>query len=407
MRPSHEARHQNHVHLPSHSPAFLYNPAAPPFVPLPVSAPMHHPSPPTAALPIHVNPPPLSFFSPAADARVLAQQRLLQRQRTLHFPATWHPPQPPPTQRTHVPQKVWILDCKSCGSFLTNRGMKAVLLLHPSISLFSTDALPANCSAWDARTPPLPSSSGRRTCECLTQTLCCHGCGAAVGYVIVCPCLRCTAQPPTSPSQRSTNGHRFVFYSREVRACERRYVPGEEGVVPFDPPPPSPPAIVPSQGRSTRWTVDRGAYQYEGIPPLVDSRLARQPAAAGDPMLSPALSDAPSAEGEGEGEDAYADMPPLEPAWRADEGEDKENEAPAPAPRSPQLGVLALDAKDEGVGEGEARLGRELRAGDGVYWHHLVRAGEIGGVREVGGARGDAGEGVRVGSRDVLRGVGR
>lgn len=29
---------------------------------------------------------------------------------------------------------------------------------------------------------PLP-----RTCECLTQTLSCHGCGAGIGYMIVAP----------------------------------------------------------------------------------------------------------------------------------------------------------------------------------------------------------------------------
>lgn len=29
------------------------------------------------------------------------------------------PPPPPP-----IPHKVWILDCRSCGAFLTNRGMK-------------------------------------------------------------------------------------------------------------------------------------------------------------------------------------------------------------------------------------------------------------------------------------------
>ncbi|TFK53995.1 hypothetical protein OE88DRAFT_1607899, partial [Heliocybe sulcata] len=67
---------------------------------------------------------------------------------------------------------------------------QAVLLLHPSVSLYSTDALPANCSPWEASSSKssAPSSSNtRRTCECLTQTLCCHGCGTGVGYVIVSP----------------------------------------------------------------------------------------------------------------------------------------------------------------------------------------------------------------------------
>ena len=37
----------------------------------------------------------------------------------LSRPPHWHPPPPPP-----VPHKVWIIDCKSCLTFITNRGMK-------------------------------------------------------------------------------------------------------------------------------------------------------------------------------------------------------------------------------------------------------------------------------------------
>ncbi|KAH9894932.1 hypothetical protein C8Q73DRAFT_478960 [Cubamyces lactineus] len=189
-------------------------------------------------------------------------------------------PPPPP-----IPHKVWILDCKTCGTFLTNRGMKAVLLLRPNVPLYSTDALPINCSAFSPP-PDQPSSTSShapslsvsstgsssssasggtsstrssisgpssgfqpgdsaqpsatsperppsRTCECLTQTLCCHGCGNAVGYMIVSPCQRCTSS--ITANNRSTNGHRFVFYSSEITACERHYVPGERGVSPVPP----------------------------------------------------------------------------------------------------------------------------------------------------------------------------
>jgi len=117
-----------------------------------------------------------------------------------------HNPFPP------VAHKVWILNCTACDMFLTNRGMKvslypphffslsfnffflqAVLLLRPNVSLFSSDVLPANCSAYSANPEvvcpptthkPNPSS---RTCECLTQSLCCHGCGNTIGYMIVVP----------------------------------------------------------------------------------------------------------------------------------------------------------------------------------------------------------------------------
>jgi hypothetical protein len=108
--------------------------------------------------------------------------------------------------------KVWLLECKHCQMFLTNRGMKvrvdhldrypliqgclspqAVLLLRPHVPLYSTDALPVNCSAYSARpsstdsSPQRPNEQQPRTCECLTQTLCCHGCGTSVGYMIVVP----------------------------------------------------------------------------------------------------------------------------------------------------------------------------------------------------------------------------
>jgi len=119
------------------------------------------------------------------------------------FNSHHHPHQ---NHQQHIQHKLWILDCRSCGSFLTNRGMKvppnslpqnqpsfAHLRTRPNVALFSTDALPVNCSAYssnpDALRSPIfpPSYTIPRTCECLTQTLCCHSCGSAVGYMIVLP----------------------------------------------------------------------------------------------------------------------------------------------------------------------------------------------------------------------------
>ncbi|CAA7259096.1 unnamed protein product [Cyclocybe aegerita] len=159
------------------------------------------------------------------------------------FPHNPYPFPPPP-----IAHKVWILDCASCGLFLTNRGMKAVLLLRPNVSLFSSDTLPVNCSPYTASTDPLrpahahkphTSPSPSRTCECLTQTLCCHGCGSNIGYMIVVPCTRCTSS--ITATNRATNGHRFVFHSSEVAGTERHYIKNEAGVSPFDPSPPPPP----------------------------------------------------------------------------------------------------------------------------------------------------------------------
>ncbi|PFH50919.1 hypothetical protein AMATHDRAFT_75307 [Amanita thiersii Skay4041] len=153
------------------------------------------------------------------------------------FPPNSYTPVPPAPPIAH---QVWFLDCKSCGMFLTNRGMKAVLLLHPNVSLYSSDALPVNCSAYSynphaLRSQSRPRSNSRtRTCECLTQTLCCHGCGTAIGYMIVIPCNSCTSS--ITATNRVTNGHRFVFHSNEVAGTERHYVPDEPGVIPYDPP---------------------------------------------------------------------------------------------------------------------------------------------------------------------------
>jgi hypothetical protein len=129
----------------------------------------------------------------------------------------WHPTSSPAdahaaattSSALRIAHKVWLLECKHCHTFLTNRGMKvrlgpslfyflsfrapilqAVLLLRPHVPLYSTDALPVNCSAYSARpnSPPRQTSERQpRTCECLTQTLCCHGCGSSVGYMIVVP----------------------------------------------------------------------------------------------------------------------------------------------------------------------------------------------------------------------------
>ena len=169
------------------------------------------------------------YFPPSLTPTSPAQQ---QSPSAIHYPSpmSWHPARAYPhhTQwqstssladphaSTSVPpvaHKVWLLECKHCRTFLTNRGMKvrltaslfyalsprgrlctqAVLLLRPNVPLYSTDALPVNCSAYSARPPSVgspqrqPNEQQPRTCECLTQTLCCHGCGTAVGYMIVVP----------------------------------------------------------------------------------------------------------------------------------------------------------------------------------------------------------------------------
>ncbi|KAI0063567.1 hypothetical protein BV25DRAFT_1802024 [Artomyces pyxidatus] len=234
----------------------------------------------------------------------------------------------PHAQPPQVAHKVWLIDCRSCHKFLTNRGMKAVLLLRPHVPLYSTDALPINCSAHSATPPPLlppPSDATPRTCECLTQTLCCHGCGNSVGYMIVIPCTRCMST--MSATNRTTNGHRFVFHSSEVVASERHYTAREPGILPLytDPHHAQPASFLPS-------------------PP------APTPASPGSPS-----------------------MPPLEPAA----------ESPFPVP------FETLDAQKPDPEPEPAPYA--LRAGDVLYWHHLARNGEIPGVVDDRHARGRRG----------------
>ncbi|CAO1614250.1 unnamed protein product [Sympodiomycopsis kandeliae] len=161
--------------------------------------------------------------------------------------------------RTHASRpprdghQVFLIDCKSCGAFLTDRGMRAVLLLKPHVTLFSTDVMPTTCGPLypPSRTFPSTASSSEahveRTCECLTQTLGCYGCGAQVGYHIVSPCTRCTAS--VTGSQRGSNGHRTVLHCGEITVRERRYVPGDPGVRCASPPPPPYPTLLSSPYR--------------------------------------------------------------------------------------------------------------------------------------------------------------
>jgi len=230
-----------------------------------------------------------------------------------------------------------LLECKHCRTFLTNRGMKAVLLLRPNLPLYSTDALPVNCSAYSARPPSLNSSRPRvnerqsRTCECLTQTLCCHGCGSNVGYMIVFPCARCTSSS-ISATNRVTNGHRFVFHSSELVASERRYTPGEPGILP---------AYTGSRSSSQNFSLSPRSF----LPGTPDSSL-HSPS-----TTSPALTS------------AYSTMPPPAP------------ESPCPVPSSEFAEPLKPSPQP-------------LRAGDLLYWHHLTRSGEIPGATDDRRSRG-------------------
>ncbi|KAJ7703087.1 hypothetical protein B0H17DRAFT_1041565 [Mycena rosella] len=336
------------------------------------------------------------------------------------FPAHPDPHALPPP----VAHRVWILDCKSCGTFLTNRGMKAVLLLRPDVSLYSSDALPVNCSAYTSNPHPktCPSSSARppRTCECLTQTLCCHGCGCSIGYMIVIPCARCTSS--ISTTNRATNGHRFVFHSNFITGTERYYIPDEAGVILSEtsPAPPLPPAL-PSYTASA---LHNGLHRYpSAFPPHHSQSLAA--AARLDYLPTPPLDvqDAspissnptsptvPSFPFTQDSSHLIMESPPLtlphsprpvphtdhyhahyphfnrshvynQSDYRATSAASSESTNSSPPPLIHPGHAFGLPAEQV-----ETPTFPPLQAGDVLYWHHLARHGEIPGVMEDARAR--------------------
>ncbi|KAL1745684.1 hypothetical protein HDZ31DRAFT_81768 [Schizophyllum fasciatum] len=254
-----------------------------------------------------------------------------------HFYSPWHThllpqnPYPPPPPPPPVAHKVWLIDCRSCGTFLTNRGMKQ-----------------------------------QRTCECLTQSLCCHGCGSTVGYMIVIPCSRCTSS--ISANNRATNGHRFVFHSTEVCGSERHYVQGEPGVIPYDPVPlhvampihsyaPHPVSISIAHRNQMVGNHPLPARPY----PLPPAALPSPPLETDDEFTPPSsasqspLHRSPS--------DAFQDRP-------------SSRSPPPPAPDTPPPLVDAYTLEPYAEHK-EVPPRHQLKPGEIVHWHHLARHGEI------------------------------
>ncbi|KAJ6587032.1 hypothetical protein DFH09DRAFT_1142357 [Mycena vulgaris] len=338
------------------------------------------------------------------------------------FPAHLNPyPRPPPPPP--VAHKVWILDCKSCGTFLTNRGMKAVLLLRPNVALYSSDALPVNCAAYTSNPHVLrpatacPSASSAhppRTCECLTQTLCCHGCGSNIGYMIVIPCARCTSS--ISTTNRATNGHRFVFHSEKILGMERHYIPDEAGVVLSDMTPALPPA--PALPSYTASALHSGLHHYPSAfhphhsqslaaaylptpPPDIEdgspaSSNSASPTAPSFPFtqdISHLIMDSPSLPHSPRpiphSDHYHVHYPHLnqshaydQPHYRATSAASSESSNSSPPPLIHPGHAFGLPAEQV-----EPPAFPPLQAGDVLYWHHLARHGEIPGVMEDARAR--------------------
>ncbi|KAF8894953.1 hypothetical protein CPB84DRAFT_1782739 [Gymnopilus junonius] len=323
------------------------------------------------------------------------------------FPPNPYPLHPPPPSIAH---KVWILDCNTCSSFLTNRAMKvisfssvqfplpnspqAVLLLRPNVSLYSSDVLPANCSPYSSAPQVLhsqpsyksnPEHVPSRTCECLTQSLCCHTCGNPVGYMIVLPCVRCTSS--VNATNRATNGHRFVFHSSEVVGTERHYVQGELGVIPFGPAifVPPPPLVVPNTHHVSYPSppyphyTQRPSLSRSSSPPVFRSGyLPTPPLEFATPEYTSSGYQSPESHySRVYSSDSFVLSPPsVTPVHYSSPhtvSADLASDGSSPSLLTPSF--HPADQK-------EPPLPHTLKPGDVIFWHHLARSGETPGVTD-------------------------
>ncbi|GJJ06582.1 hypothetical protein Clacol_000775 [Clathrus columnatus] len=126
--------------------------------------------------------------------------------------------------------------------------MRAVLLLQPDVPLYSSDALPVNCSAKPG-TPEFPPFQEHLD----------------INFSSACP----SGLPSPQPLRTHTNRHRFVFFNKEINATTRRYIPHELGVIPTSPPFVS--AVTSSRNVHTPVSSsDLSAYPF----PSIDRRVS-------------------------------------------------------------------------------------------------------------------------------------
>lgn len=191
-------------------------------------------------------------------------------------------------------------------------------------------------------------------------------------------------------SSRSTNGHRFVFHSGEIVGTERYYIPSEPGVMPYEPIPRLPlPVSMPLASQilsdfphhngdyadwRSRQQNSASSTRYLPTPPL-------------EPMFSPPHF-APNPDVSSEDvNDSYSDEDEIDsdsdimPALHSPR---------ASAPEHANLTALRMfydNGGRSGTGhgaEGDVFYGpeapRKLKAGEPLFWHNLVKHGEIPGV---------------------------
>lgn len=160
------------------------------------------------------------------------------------------------------------------------------------------------------------------------------------------PCARCTAS--VARHQRTANHHRFVFHHNEVVARERKYWPGERGVV------------------SSRHRTVAGACTGSHATPIT----SRSSTPSGSPRVD---ATAPAVEDVGEKDPAaptgrstleglFPDVGPRHALSRSIHRAQTPSSAQQQASSAASAACCAASC--------------ELQPGDTVYWHNLVTGGE-------------------------------
>jgi hypothetical protein len=183
--------------------------------------------------------------------------------------------------------------------------------------------------------------------------------------MIVIPCVRCTSS--ITANNRATNGHRFVFHSSEVVGSERHYVPGEPGVMPFEsvPAPVSPPLPHMQHRNVYLPPAHASPNEYLPTPPLDVADLSPVSSSSPSPVtvsssMSPFLSPRLRLP-----EHLLYDGSPIQESGRQVES------SPGPPPLIPLAFGMPTEQADQ-----------SLKGGDVLFWHHLIRHGEIPGVSD-------------------------
>eukprot|EP01134_Creolimax_fragrantissima_P006306 CFRG6306T1 len=116
-----------------------------------------------------------------------------------------HRSQPDSQFQTKIVREIF---CGYCDSFLSRRGMRAILLGDTNVELYSTDVAPKNSVGL------IGDDYVTKNCNCKIKDIACLCCGNVMGYHVTSPCSSCL--------QASHNGHFWMFHSEGLKCRDRK-----------------------------------------------------------------------------------------------------------------------------------------------------------------------------------------